>query len=162
MSSAPPLPQLLEEGSVVMTLAALFRSADHELYLVGGPVRDLALRRPHADLDFATDAVPQETLKIVKPAAEDVWLQGIEFGTVGARIDGVAMEITTFRTEKYEPGSRHPDVNFKRDIETDLSRRDFTINAMGIRLPERSPVDPFNGLDDLKARMIRTPVDPEA
>src|ERR687892_477957 len=115
MSSAPPLPQLLEEGSVVMTLAALFRSADHELYLVGGPVRDLALRRPHADLDFATDAVPQETLKIVKPAAEDVWLQGIEYGTVGVRVDGVSMEITTFRTEKYQPDSRQPEVSFLDD-----------------------------------------------
>src|ERR671919_715241 len=161
MSSAPPLPQLLEEGSVVMNLAALFRSADHELYLVGGPVRDLALRRPHADLDFATDAVPQETLKIVKPAAEDVWLQGIEFGTVGVRVDGVSMEITTFRTEKYQPGSRHPEVSFESNIEIDLSRRDFTINAMAIRLPERDPVDPFNGLADLKAELITTPIEPE-
>ena len=161
MSSAPPLPQLLEEGSVVMNLAALFRSADHELYLVGGPVRDLALRRPHADLDFATDAVPQETLKIVKPAAEDVWLQGIEYGTVGVRVDGVSMEITTFRTEKYQPGSRHPEVSFESNIEIDLSRRDFTINAMAIRLPERDPVDPFNGLADLKAELITTPIEPE-
>jgi poly(A) polymerase len=162
MTREASLSELLDDNSPVLALAERFRASNHELYLVGGPVRDLALRRSHTDLDFATDAVPEETLAIVKPVAEKVWLQGIEFGTVGARIDGVVMEITTFRTEKYEPGSRHPDVNFKRDIETDLSRRDFTINAMGIRLPERIPVDPFNGLDDLKARMIRTPIDPEA
>ena len=161
MSSAPPLPQLLEEGSVVMNLAARFRSADHELYLVGGPVRDLALSRAHADLDFATDAVPQETLKIVKPAAEDVWLQGMDYGTVGVRIDGISMEITTFRTEKYQPDSRHPEVSFESDIDTDLSRRDFTINAMAIRLPERDPIDPFKGLADLNSKLITTPIEPE-
>ena len=160
-ATLPPLPELLEDGSVVMELAARFRSADHELYLVGGPVRDLALRRTHADLDFATDAIPTETLKIVRPAAEDVWLQGMEYGTVGVRIDGVSMEITTFRTEKYQPESRHPEVFFESDIETDLSRRDFTINAMAIRLPERHPIDPFNGLADLKARLITTPIEPE-
>jgi len=161
-ATLPPLTELLEKGSVVMELAARFRSADHELYLVGGPVRDLALRRPHTDLDFATDAIPQETLKIVRPAAEDVWLQGMDYGTVGVRIDGVSMEITTFRTEKYQPESRHPEVFFESDIETDLSRRDFTINAMAIRLPERDPIDPFNGLADLNAGLITTPIAPES
>jgi poly(A) polymerase len=97
----------------------------------------------------------------VKPIASSVWLQGVEYGTVGAEIDGLRMEITTFRTERYEPSSRHPDVSFAPDIETDLSRRDFTINAMAIRLPERDKVDPFNGVDDLEARLIRTPIDPD-
>jgi poly(A) polymerase len=162
-ATLPPLPELLEDGSVVMNLAALFRSAGHELYLVGGPVRDLALRRTHAfDLDFATDAVPDETLGIVKRTADDVWLQGMEYGTVGVRIDGIPMEITTFRTEKYEPDSRHPKVSFESEIASDLSRRDFTINAMAIRLPERDRTDPFNGLADIKSKLITTPIEPEA
>jgi poly(A) polymerase len=156
------LSELLDDNSPVLALADRFRASGHELYLVGGPVRDLALRRSHTDLDFATDAVPEVTLAIVKPVAERVWLQGVEFGTIGASVDRITMEITTFRTERYESGSRHPDVSFKRDIDTDLSRRDFTINAMAIRLPERTPVDPFNGLDDLKGRIIKTPIDPEA
>jgi poly(A) polymerase len=163
MSGAVSLSDLLDNKSPVIALADRFRLSGHELYLVGGPVRDLALRRSHAeDLDFATDAVPEETLAIVKPVADRVWLQGLEFGTVGALVSGVPMEITTFRTERYKPGSRHPEVSFKRDINTDLSRRDFTINAMAIRLPERVPIDPFDGLDDLKARVIKTPIDPEA
>ena len=161
-ATVPPLPELLEEGSVVMDLAARFRSADRVLYLVGGTVRDLALRRTHTDLDFATDAVPKETLDIVKPEADDVWLQGVDYGTVGVRIDGVPMEITTFRTERYAPDSRHPEVSFESDIVTDLSRRDFTINAMAIRLPERDRVDPFDGLADLKSKLIKTPIEPEA
>lgn len=162
MNPGVSLSELLDDQSPVIALAGRFREAGFELYLVGGPVRDLALRRSHAvDVDFATNAVPEETLAIVKPVAERVWLQGLEFGTVGALIDGIVMEITTFRTERYEPGSRHPAVSFKSEIEADLSRRDFTINSMAIRLPDRTPVDPFNGLDDLKARLIRTPIDPE-
>lgn len=162
MNPGVSLSELLDDQSPVIALARRFREAGFELYLVGGPVRDLALRRSHAvDVDFATNAVPEETLAIVKPVAERVWLQGLEFGTVGALIDGIVMEITTFRTERYEPGSRHPAVSFKSEIEADLSRRDFTINSMAIRLPDRTPVDPFNGLDDLKARLIRTPIDPE-
>jgi poly(A) polymerase len=154
------LSEVLADDSTVLQLARRFRDESHDLYLVGGPVRDAALGRPHVDLDFATDARPEETLAIVKPIAQDVWLQGAEFGTVGARIDGLAMEITTFRTESYEPGSRHPDVSFESEIEADLSRRDFTINSMAIRLPERTPIDPFDGMTDLKAKRIRTPVDP--
>jgi poly(A) polymerase len=144
-----------------MRLAAKFRAASHELYLVGGWVRDAALGRTHEDLDFATDATPDETLELVKPIATNVWLQGVEYGTVGAEIDDLRMEITTFRTERYQPSSRHPDVSFAPDIETDLSRRDFTINAMAIRLPERDKVDPFDGVGDLEARLIRTPIDPD-
>jgi poly(A) polymerase len=162
MSAPVSLSEVLDSGSPVIRLADRFRASGHELYLVGGPVRDLALRRRHSvDLDFATDAVPEEALAIVRPVAETVWLQGLEFGTVGALVAGIPMEITTFRTERYQPGSRHPDVTFKPDIESDLSRRDFTINAMAIRLPEKTPVDPFDGLDDLKGRIIKTPIEPE-
>ncbi|MGH2730681.1 MAG: CCA tRNA nucleotidyltransferase [Actinomycetota bacterium] len=153
---------LLADDSPVMRLADKFRAASHELYLVGGWVRDAALGRAHDDLDFATDATPDVTQELVKPIASSGWLQGVAYGTVGAEIDGLRMEITTFRTERYQPSSRHPDVSFAPDIETDLSRRDFTINAMAIRLPERTKVDPFGGIGDLEAHLIRTPIDPDA
>jgi poly(A) polymerase len=155
------LTELLEEGSVVMKLAEAFNAAGHQLYLVGGPVRDLILRRPHADLDFSTDADPGDTRAIVAPVASKLWLQGVKYGTVGAEIDGVGMEITTFRTEKYQPSSRHPDVSFATDVDTDLSRRDFTINAIALRLPPKELIDPFGGGKDLRSRVIRTPMDPD-
>lgn len=154
------LAELLQDGSPVMGLAERFREAGHSLYLVGGPVRDAFLGRPSPDLDFATDAEPKATLQIVKPMAQHVWLQGVEYGTVGARVQDTDMEITTFRTEKYQPSSRHPEVRFAPDIETDLARRDFSVNAMAVRLPDRSPVDPYGGLQDLKAKVLRTPMDP--
>jgi poly(A) polymerase len=127
---------------------------------VGGSVRDAWLRRAHDDLDFATDATPEETKALVRGLAASVWLQGEAFGTIGAEVGGLRMEITTFRTESYEPASRHPDVSFASDIQTDLSRRDFTINAMALRLPEKEAVDPFAGVKDLGAKLIRTPLDP--
>jgi poly(A) polymerase len=155
------LAELLSAGSPVIELARRFQDAGHELYLVGGPVRDAFLGRKSPDLDFSTDAPPEETLEIIKPLADDVWLQGIKFGTVGARIQGEHVEITTFRTEKYQPSSRHPDVKFTADVNTDLSRRDFTVNAMAVRLPEKEALDPFDGLADLKARVLRTPIAPD-
>lgn len=155
------LGELLADGSPVMDLAAHFEKAGHELYLVGGPVRDALLGRAHADLDFATDATPDETIAVVKPLAANLWLQGREYGTVGAEVAGLTMEITTFRTETYQPSSRHPDVIFAADIETDLSRRDFTVNAMAIRLPQMNAVDPYGGKDDLAKKVLRTPVDPD-
>ncbi|MGH2734341.1 MAG: CCA tRNA nucleotidyltransferase [Actinomycetota bacterium] len=162
MSASSPLAGLLDPGSPVSRLAQLFASAGHDLYLVGGEVRDAFLGRTNRrDLDFATSAPPEETHELVKPIAHSVWLQGIKFGTVGALIDDVHVEITTFRTERYEPGSRHPDVEFHASIETDLSRRDFTINAMAVKLPDPAPVDPFGGRKDLDARRLRTPIDPK-
>ena len=155
------LSDLLTEGSPVMTLAEGFTAAGHQLYLVGGPVRDSLLGRLHADLDFATDATPDQTLEVVRPFAENLWLQGREFGTVGVEIQGLRAEITTFRTEKYQPSSRHPEVVFAADIETDLSRRDFTVNAMAIKLPTLEAVDPFGGVGDLTKKVLRTPVDPD-
>ncbi|MDQ4064542.1 MAG: CCA tRNA nucleotidyltransferase [Actinomycetota bacterium] len=160
--AVPDLTELLADDSVVLELARAFNERDHELYLVGGVVRDTLLRRRAAtpDLDLATDADPQTTRAIVEPRADAVWLQGIEYGTVGAEIDGVRLEITTFRTERYQPSSRHPDVTFTADIKTDLARRDFTINAIAVRLPDKEPIDPFGGVSDIGARLIRTPVDP--
>lgn len=161
-SSTVPLTELLAEGSPILRLSDRFRESGHALYLVGGTVRDAFLGRGATDYDFATDASPDDTLEIVKPVAAAVWLQGFEFGTVGAQIDDIRMEITTFRTERYEADSRHPEVAFTPDIEVDLSRRDFTINAMAVRLPEKEAIDPFNGLEDLKAKLIRTPIEPDA
>ena len=161
MASIPPLDQLLAPGSRVMELAARFRERDHEIYLVGGPVRDRLLKRPSPDVDFATDATPDRILEVVGPIADEVWRQGEKFGTIGCRIDDMPMEITTFRTEKYQPSSRHPEVTFEANIETDLSRRDFTVNAMAIRLPEMTAIDPFDGVKDLQDRILRTPVAPE-
>jgi poly(A) polymerase len=145
----------------LLRLSDRFVQRGHALYLVGGAVRDAFLGRGSVDRDFATDATPEVTLEIVKPDADAVWLQGFKFGTVGAQIGGVRMEITTFRTERYEPDSRHPEVSFTSEIEVDLSRRDFTINAMAVRLPEKKAIDPFGGLDDLRAKRIRTPIDPD-
>jgi poly(A) polymerase len=157
-----PIAELLEPNSPIQRLADGFVSAGYELFLVGGPVRDVALGRVSRDLDFATDAKPDETHAIVKPLARSVWLQGAKFGTVGAQIGDNHVEITTFRTERYEPESRHPEVSFTSDIETDLSRRDFTINAMAVRLPSLEPVDPFGGMKDLSSRRLRTPIEPSA
>ncbi|HZK52234.1 MAG TPA: CCA tRNA nucleotidyltransferase, partial [Actinomycetota bacterium] len=157
-----PLAALLEPNSPIQRLAESFAANGHELYLVGGPVRDAALGRASRDFDFATDASPEATHEIVKPLARSVWLQGARFGTVGAQIGDAHVEITTFRTERYEPESRHPEVSFASDIETDLSRRDFTVNAMAVRLPALEPVDPFGGMKDLSKRRLRTPIEPEA
>lgn len=154
------LAEILSDGSPIMRLAHRFVEAGHQFYLVGGPVRDAFLGVPSLDYDFATDAEPDETIAVVKEVAEHVWKQGVRFGTVGARIDGVTVEITTFRTEKYQPASRHPEVRFAADIETDLLRRDFTVNAMAVRLPDKEAVDPHGGLDDLNGRILRTPQDP--
>lgn len=160
MSGGPPLTGLLEPGSSISKLAREFSNAKKQLYLVGGSVRDAFLGRPDADLDFATDARPDETQGIIAPLASAMWLQGVQFGTVGAEIEGVRMEITTFRTERYPPRSRHPDVTYADDITVDLSRRDFTINALAVKLPDGVPVDPFGGLKDLRARVLKTPIDP--
>jgi poly(A) polymerase len=160
MSRPLDLAHLLDGGSPLLKVADAFRADGHELYLVGGSVRDTWLGRPHEDVDLATGAEPDETKRIVAPLADNVWLQGEAFGTIGAEIAGVRMEITTFRTERYQPSSRHPDVSFESDIDTDLSRRDFTINAMAVRLPEKTAIDPFEGATDLAAKLIRTPLDP--
>lgn len=160
-ATASPLAELLADGSPILKLSDRFREHGHALYLVGGTVRDAYLGRTGYDYDFATDATPEETHELVKPAASAVWLQGMRFGTVGAEIDGVRMEITTFRTERYDPDSRHPEVEFASDIAMDLSRRDFTVNAMAVKLPDREPIDLFGGATDLKAKVLRTPIDPD-
>jgi len=142
-------------------LGSLFAEAGHELALVGGPVRDAFLGRKAPDLDFTTTATPDETLLIIKSLVDAHWDIGREFGTIGARIGNDQIEITTYRADKYDSDSRKPEVAFGKDLTEDLLRRDFTVNAMALRLPERVFVDPFNGLKDLVDGIIRTPGKPE-
>jgi poly(A) polymerase len=142
-----------------------FQAAGHELFLVGGVVRDLVMGRlapdTDADFDFATDASPAETSRLLRGWAEAQYLVGVRFGTVGARRHGRVVEITTFREERYPEDERKPSVTFAKDIGTDLSRRDFTINAMAVRLPDGEFVDPFEGVKDLAAKRLDTPLEPE-
>jgi len=153
----------LEIPSIATELGERFRLAGHDLYLVGGAVRGLLMGRddPNLDLDFATDAVPAETTKILRGWAMPLYLVGVKFGTVGGRREGRDLEITTFREEVYAEEHRKPSVTFGRDLHTDLSRRDFTVNAMAVRLPEGEFVDPFGGVKDLAAKRLDTPLDPE-
>jgi poly(A) polymerase len=151
----------LAASGPVATLAAAFADAGHELALVGGPVRDAFLGRPIADLDFTTDANPDEILAIVTPISQAQWDVGRAFGTIAARIDGETVEITTYRADQYDRKSRKPAVEFGDTLEGDLRRRDFTVNAMALRVPGLVLVDPSHGLDDLMAGLLRTPGAPE-
>jgi poly(A) polymerase len=163
MAVPPRLARFFEPDSPTQQLAARLRDAGHPAYLVGGSVRDAFLDRAgtDVDVDITTDARPEAIAEIVKPWADTVWLQGERFGTIGCSKDGEKFEITTFRADVYRPESRKPEVTFSDDIETDLSRRDFTVNAMAIALDEPELVDPFNGLEDLAQRRLRTPLTPE-
>jgi poly(A) polymerase len=149
------------ESSLFAELGERFRAAGHELSLVGGPVRDAFLGRRSPDLDFTTTATPDEILQLIKPMVDAHWDIGREFGTIGARIGDDHIEITTYRADKYDVDSRKPEVAFGKDLTEDLLRRDFTVNAMALRLPEKVFVDPFNGLRDLIDGVLRTPGKPE-
>ncbi len=151
----------LAESRAVSVLSTAFSAAGHEFALVGGPVRDAFLDRPVSDLDFTTNASPDQILAIVTPVSQAHWDVGREFGTIGARVEGLQVEITSYRADSYDAASRKPIVAFGDTLEDDLVRRDFTINAMALRLPERVLVDPWGGLDDLLARTITTPGPPE-
>ena len=152
---------LLDVPPLAIELGERFRLAGYELYLVGGVVRDLLLGRDHGDLDFATDALPRETTKVLRGWADRQYLVGVRFGTVGARKGDALLEVTTFREEVYAEEHRKPTVTFGKDVTTDLSRRDFTVNAMAVRLPEGTFVDPFGGVKDLAAKRLATPLEPE-
>ncbi|RLK24509.1 poly(A) polymerase [Micromonospora sp. M71_S20] len=152
--------ELLRVSPVADELGRRFVRAGHELHLVGGSVRDALLGRLGDDLDFCTDAHPDETLRIVRGWAESIWETGREFGTIGCQRDGLRLEITTFRAESYDQVSRNPVVEYGTDLAEDLRRRDFTINAMAVSLPEHRFTDPHGGLDDLAAKVIRTPGTP--
>lgn len=136
-----------------------FADAGWEIALVGGPVRDALVGRLsfETDLDFTTNAQPEQIVELLEGWAEAVWDVGIRFGTVGARIDGREVEITTYRSESYDAESRKPEVAFGNNLADDLARRDFTMNAMAVTLPSMEFVDLFDGIVDLAARRIRTP-----
>ena len=163
----PRFAPILEE---MEPLAARFREAGHRLFLVGGTVRDLLLGASDAEVDLSTidfdattTATPDQIKAIVAPIADALWTQGERFGTIGLKIGNRPYEITTHRAEAYSPDSRKPEVLFATDIETDLSRRDFTINAMALEITSDTPtlVDPFGGAADLMTRTLRTPLSPE-
>ncbi|MBO4204499.1 CCA tRNA nucleotidyltransferase [Micromonospora echinofusca] len=152
--------ELLRVSPVADELGRRFARAGHELHLVGGSVRDALLGRLGDDLDFCTDAHPDQTLRIIKGWAESIWETGREFGTIGAQRDGLRLEITTFRAEAYDQVSRNPVVEYGTNLADDLKRRDFTVNAMAVSLPDHRFTDPYGGLADLAARLIRTPGTP--
>jgi poly(A) polymerase len=146
-----------EIAAPVAGLARRFTRHGHELALVGGSVRDVFLGRGHGDLDLTTDARPEQVLKLAEGWADAVWEIGIDFGTVGLRRGSTICEITTYRSESYRYDSRKPKVDYGTSLTDDLSRRDFTVNAMAARLPSLELADPFGGLADLRAKLLRTP-----
>lgn len=152
---APKIPE------PVLELGRIFEAAGYELSLVGGPVRDEILGRHSGDWDLTTNAHPEQTLALLAGWADTTWDVGIRFGTVGGQQRGLKVEITTYRTEAYADDSRKPEVRYGTSLEEDLYRRDFTVNAMAVRLPAGDLVDPFNGLADALAGILRTPGAPE-
>jgi poly(A) polymerase len=151
---APDLPLLTDLGQ-------RFAAAGHDLALVGGPVRDALLGRPSTDLDFTTSARPDATEAVLKAWGTATWDMGRAFGTIGARRGGTVVEVTTYRADAYDGQTRKPVVAFGDSLEDDLVRRDFTVNAMALRLPDLAFVDPHGGLVDLDAGLLRTPSPPE-
>jgi poly(A) polymerase len=153
------LSALGESADLLKELGEKFSKNGFEISLVGGPVRDAVLGKLVKDLDLTTNAKPEEIQKCLKGWADSIWDVGIKFGTVGAKVKDYVFEITTYRTEQYEDTSRKPSVEFGKTLEEDLARRDFTINAMALRLPSFELVDIYNGLTDLNNKILRTPLD---
>ena len=153
------LSALGESADLLKELGEKFSKNGFEISLVGGPVRDAVLGKLVKDLDLTTSAKPDEIQKCLKGWADSIWDVGIKFGTVGAKVKDYVFEITTYRTEQYEDTSRKPSVEFGKTLEEDLARRDFTINAMALRLPNFELVDIYNGLTDLNNKILRTPLD---
>ena len=154
---------LIKQAPEATNLAIAFKAAGFKLALVGGPVRDAILGRLGNDLDFTTDAHPKDCEKILNKWADSVWDIGAAFGTVAGKKGDITVEITTYRSESYELDSRKPNVEFGKTIEADLSRRDFTINAMALELTTDEPtfIDLYNGVGDLESKLIKTPGKPE-
>ncbi len=152
---------LLDRVPELLDLAGLMTAAGHEVALVGGSVRDAVRLGTARDLDLATSARPQEVLAVLSGWADAVWDIGIDFGTVGARRGAHQFEITTYRSDAYDRASRKPEVTYGGSLLEDLRRRDFTINAMAVTLPDREFVDPFEGLVDLAGGLLRTPATPQ-
>ncbi|MGY2701184.1 poly(A) polymerase [Nocardioides sp. HB32] len=173
MPDAPPPPPQMADvqravaveldriAPVIDDLGRRFAAAGHELALVGGPVRDAMLGRQHNDLDLATSARPDETERLLKGWADAIWDMGRAFGTIGCRRGPWQVEITTYRSEAYDPSSRKPEVDFGHTLAGDLGRRDFTVNAMAVLVPGRELEDPYGGVVDLANQVLRTPGRPE-
>jgi poly(A) polymerase len=154
--------ELLRVSPIADDLGRRFADAGHELHLVGGSVRDALLGRLGDDLDFCTDAHPEQTLAVVKGWADAIWETGRDFGTIGVQKHGLRIEITTFRAEAYDGVTRNPVVSYGTSLLEDLERRDFTINAMAVSVPGHAFTDPYGGVADLAARLIRTPAGPSS
>ncbi|WP_046302409.1 CCA tRNA nucleotidyltransferase, partial [Mycobacterium sp. UM_Kg27] len=155
---------LNRHAELLRSLGAMFAEAGQQIYLVGGSVRDALLGRPSPDLDFTTDARPEQVQRILRGRTEAIWDTGIEFGTVGATLAGQRVEITTFRADKYDKVSRNPEVRFGDSLDEDLVRRDFTANAMAVRITASGPgefLDPLGGLAALRAGVLDTPTAPQ-
>ncbi len=160
VSAAPSIDALLREAvrrlaptlPLLTQLGQRFAAGGHELALVGGPVRDAFLGRPSLDLDLTTSARPEQTEAILAEWADATWDIGRAFGTIGARKDGATVEVTTYRSDRYDRTTRKPEVAFGDSLPADLYRRDFTVNAMALTLPDLQFVDPYSGLADLAAR----------
>ena len=155
--------ELQRQAPLLGEVGALFAAAGHQLYLVGGSVRDAVLGRLTTDLDFTTDAGPDKVQEIVRPWADAIWDTGIEYGTIGVGKAGQRLEITTFRADSYDQVSRNPQVRFGDRLEDDLLRRDFTVNAMAVRITADGPgefLDPLGGLAAVQQRMLDTPAAP--
>ena len=150
----------LEVPEPLLPLGEAFREAGHELYLVGGYVRDTLLGGAHPDIDATTDARPREIKRLLGPRADHLWTVGERFGTIGARVGDYLVEITTYRTDLYTRGSRHPEVRFGESLDEDLARRDFTINAVAADTLTGEVLDPFDGRQDLQSGIIRAVGDP--
>src|SRR3954451_24347135 len=153
--------ELMRVSPVADELGRRFADAGHELYLVGGSVRDALLHRLGDDLDFATSAHPDETQRLLSGWAEAIWTTGAEFGTIGAAKRGLRVEITTYRAEAYDRVTRNPIVRYGTSLLDDLRRRDFAVNAMAVSVPGHVFTDPYGGLADLANKVLRTPGTPE-
>jgi poly(A) polymerase len=160
-AQARAVQELLRIAPVIDDLGARFTAAGEQIALVGGPVRDAMLGRQHLDLDFTTSARPEVTEKLLKGWADAIWDVGRAFGTIGCRRGDYQVEITTYRSEEYDPSSRKPVVDYGDSLVGDLGRRDFTVNAMAVALPDRVFEDPYGGIVDLAHKVLRTPGRPE-
>jgi poly(A) polymerase len=153
--------ELARVAAVIDPLGERFAAAGEELALVGGPVRDAMIGRLQNDLDLTTSALPETTERLLAGWADAIWDMGRAFGTIGCRKGDWTIEITTYRSDTYDPSSRHPEVAYGDSLEGDLGRRDFTVNAMAVGVPGRRFVDPYGGIADLAHRVLRTPGRPE-
>ncbi|MET1005245.1 MAG: CCA tRNA nucleotidyltransferase, partial [Propionibacteriaceae bacterium] len=164
-AQANAVSELLRITPVIDALGRLFDEHGHELYLVGGSVRDAFLKQLGHDLDFTTSARPDEVERLLRQVSSSVWTIGKEFGTIGCKVttgsESWVIEVTTFRSDVYRSDSRKPQVAFGDTLEGDLLRRDFTVNAMALSLPDQRFCDPYGGLADLAAEVLRTPGTPE-